>query len=177
MEGQRRQAPSRLAKKHELMLSPDGNAEVRRLRLMARPLLTRRRRAHREPPRQQSVVPVLLLLGLIAAVVVAVAVGALDGYSRSQHSLAEPTTLSTPRQSDRPKPEDPLITAARALKPLIDSQPGDRVLYQGKVCVWLRWEGNAANPDLGRPVIKCPTERTLTTDTARLTPIDPTDQP
>jgi hypothetical protein len=95
------------------------------------------------------------------------------GSTIGSSSLApEASVLSLPAPSTGPIPkivrisQDPIV-AAKSLKPLVDIQKEDRVIYHGVTCKWIEWNGN-----INTSVIKCPGRSLLHTDTVQLTPVE-----
>ncbi len=135
---------------------------------------TRRHRAERSP--RPWIRPTLIVLAS-TALIAAAAVGdhllsqdATTPRAPVTRPLGQAThperTISSPRPTPSPTP-DPLVRDALGLKPLEDIESGDRVIYQGKVCTWQKWDGN-----INTSMIKCPGEKAFEIETGRLTPVE-----
>lgn len=144
-------------------------------------MATRERRHRNEtPPRRGPIGPMICTGLILATLVSALVVAALadDAPQEGTHEAAPttqtattPGTTPTPEATTTTSPTEDLVVSAQRIKPLEDIEKGDRVIYQGDVCTWLKWEG-----DINVSTIRCE-ERTFDIQTGRLTPVEHKDGP
>lgn len=129
--------------------------------------MTGRRVAQRKRP---VLIPALTAGAVVLVTVIGLGLSgdeepSIDSASAERPAPTVTETLPAVTMPSIEQPVDP-VEAARKIKPLEDIEPGDRVLYQGSLCVWDEWAG-----DIDVSVITCDDE-TFEIQTGRLTPVE-----
>ncbi len=157
--------------KHDPVVPSDADPEIKRLRMLGEPERPRQRHRADGPPagpaKPRSGLPgMLLVVFIVAAAIAALVMVAIQ----SRHDHPEPMyPIPNPSTSVKAEQETNQIDEARRYKPLYELRPGDRVLYDGEVCLFRRWE-NGVNTS----TIKCDEVPEFQISTARLVPVERT---
>jgi hypothetical protein len=148
------------------MNTDETDAEIKRLRMLARRNPSSGRRRVEKPRRARGsyIVYVVLMLALFSVIILAF----LRLGEEPPEPAGHPAPVVTSRASTAPvnPPPDP-VAAARKVKPLEDIEKGDRVLYRAKVCIWRGWNGS-----ISTSIITCPGDDEIRIQTGRLTPVE-----
>ncbi len=170
---------------HDPLTPSEANPEVKRLRLLSRrskaesapaevPAKPERRHRQEGPPRRGTAIPIALVVLIVGGAIVALLLiiardqGAFDDKPAPTPTTTrpQPSSGTTSRTRAVINGEGLEVASARLVKPLVELEKGDRVLYQDQLCTWKDWHAG-----ITQSTITCG-ELTFDTETAKLTPVE-----